>query len=69
MDTTDLKEKNFEADIERYLLSEGGYVKGNQKTYDKERAIDMAVLVSFIEQTQPKKWKRYTIKYGNKAES
>ena len=69
MDTTDLKEKNFEADIEHYLLSEGGYVKGNQKTYDKERAIDMPVLISFIEKTQPKKWKRYTTKYGNKAES
>ena len=69
MDTTDLREKNFEADIERYLLSEGGYVKGNQKTYDKERAIDMAVLISFIQQTQPKKWKRYTTKYGNKSES
>ena len=32
MDTSDLKEKNFEADIERYLITEGGYVKGNQDT-------------------------------------
>lgn len=24
MDTTDLKEKNFEADIERYLITKGG---------------------------------------------
>ena len=52
MDTSDLKEKNFEADIERYLITEGGYVKGNQDTYDKERAIDMPVLISFIEKTQ-----------------
>ena len=35
MDNTDLKEKNFEADIEQYLLTEGGYTKGNQATYDK----------------------------------
>ena len=32
------KEKNFENDIESYLLSHG-YVKGNQDTYDKSRAI------------------------------
>jgi len=70
MDTTDLKEKNFEADIESYLISEkGGYIKGNQNTYDKERAIDMPVLISFIEQTQPKIWKRYTTKYGAKSEN
>ena len=31
------KEKNFENDIEAYLLSSGGYVKGNQKTYDKAK--------------------------------
>ena len=49
MNTTDLKEKNFEADIERYLITEGGYIKGNQDTYDKERAIDMPVLISFIQ--------------------
>lgn len=69
MDTTDLEEKKFEADIERYLLSEGGYVKGNQKTYSKERAIDMATLIKFIETTQPKEWKRYTAKYGDRAET
>lgn len=68
MDTSDLKEKNFEADIERYLITEGGYVKGNQDTYDKEQAIDMPVLISFIEKTQPKQWKRYVTKYGDKAE-
>lgn len=67
MNTTDLKEKNFEADIERYLITEGGYIKGNQDTYDKDRAIDMPVLISFIEKTQPKQWKRYVTKYGDKA--
>ena len=58
------KEKNFENDIEAYLLSEGGYVKGNQATYDKGKAIDMPVLISFIEKTQPKMWKRYQNVYG-----
>lgn len=68
MNTTGLKEKNFEADIERYLITEGGYIKGNQDTYDKERAIDMPVLISFIEKTQAKQWKNYKKKYGERAE-
>ncbi|MCH5226777.1 MAG: type I restriction endonuclease subunit R [Muribaculaceae bacterium] len=62
------KEKNFEADIESYLLNQGGYIKGNQATYDKAKAIDMPVLISFIEKTQPKVWERYKNVYGDKAE-
>ena len=61
------KEKNFENDIEAYLLSHG-YVKGNQDTYDKGKAIDMPVLISFIQATQPKMWQRYVNVYGDKAE-
>lgn len=61
-------EKRFESDIEAYLLNEGGYIKGNQKTYDKARAIDMATLISFIAQTQPKMWQRYQNVYGERAE-
>ena len=61
------KEKNFENDIEAYLLS-NGYVKGNQSTYDKGKAIDMPVLISFIQATQPKMWQRYQNVYGEKAE-
>ena len=65
--TMETKEKNFENDIEAYLLSHG-YVKGNQATYDKSKAIDMPVLMSFIEATQPKMWQRYQNVYGEKAE-
>ena len=61
------KEKNLENDIESYLLSHG-YVKGNQATYDKNKAIDMPVLMSFIQTTQPKMWQRYVNVYGEKAE-
>lgn len=62
------KEKNFEQDIEQYLLSEGGYVKGTMATYDKKRAIDMSVLIQFIEATQPKQWAKYKNIYGENAE-
>ena len=63
------KEKNFEQDIEQYLLNEGGYVKGTMATYEKVRAIDMPVLVSFIEATQPKQWAKYKNIYGENAEN
>lgn len=63
------KEKNFEQDIETYLLNEGGYVKGDMATYDKKRAIDMPVLIRFIESTQPKQWSRYVNIYGDNAEA
>ncbi|MCQ2270809.1 MAG: DEAD/DEAH box helicase family protein [Bacteroidales bacterium] len=62
-----LKEKNFEQDIETYLLTEGGYIKGDQSTYDKKRAIDMPVLLQFIQNTQPKVWQRYVNLYGEKS--
>ena len=65
----DLKERNFETDIEQWLLDEGGYIKGDQRTYDKERAIDMTTLTSFLALTQPKPWERYVRKYGDKAEA
>ena len=61
------KEKNLEQDIESYLLSEDGYVKGNMWTYDKRRAIDMPVLIEFIEKTQPKQWEKYKNIYGEQA--
>ena len=61
------KEKNFENDIEARLLAQG-YRKGSMATYDKVKAIDMPVLVEFIQATQPKMWQRYLNVYGEKAE-
>lgn len=63
------KEINLEQDIEQYLITEGGYVKGTQDNYDKKRAIDMTTLVKFIETTQPKQWQRYQNIYGDKVEA
>ena len=61
------KEKNFENDIEARLLVQG-YRKGSMATYDKVKAIDMPVLVEFIQTTQPKMWQRYVNVYGERAE-
>jgi type I restriction enzyme, R subunit len=52
-------EMRFESDIETYLLTEGGYKKGNQSKYDKERAIDINQLIAYIKETQERAWTRY----------
>ena len=62
------KERRIEEDIEHFLLTFGGYTKGDLKTYDRERAIDMDKLIEFIKKTQPKQWKRYLRNYQDEAE-
>lgn len=52
------KEITFEEDIEFSLL-ENGYIKANPSTYDKEKAMDMTTLITFIKETQPKQWSRF----------
>lgn len=69
MNEEKLYERDFEADIEQWLLEKGGYTKGNQRTYDTNRAIDMTTLISFIEASQPKEWKRFKQRYGEQAEN
>ena len=69
MTHTGLLEKNFEADIEQYLLSEGGYTKGTQVTYDKEKAIDLETLIRFIKDSQPKAWEKFERVFGATAKA
>lgn len=52
------KEITFEEDIEFSLL-ENGYIKGDPFTYDKEKAMDINTLITFIKETQPKQWSRF----------
>ena len=56
----DIKERRFEEDIEEYMLSFGGYIKGDLKTYDREKAVDIPKLIDFIKKTQPKKKQQKT---------
>jgi type I restriction enzyme R subunit len=60
-------EKRFESDIETYLLTEGGYSKGDQSHYDKERAIDITQLIAYIKETQERAWTRYEKIYKEEA--
>lgn len=65
----DYKEKRLEDDIENFLLSHGGYVKGNIQSYDAGKAIDMGTLLRFIKASQPKQWERYLRNYKEDAEN
>ena len=64
----DVKERRFEQDIEEYLITEGGYEKGNPSSFNRSLALDTGTFVSFIKNSQPKKWERYVRIYGADSE-
>ena len=68
MSDFDVKEKRFEQDIEEYLITQGGYAKGNPQNFDRKLGLDTNTFVSFIKNSQPKKWERYEKIYGADSE-
>lgn len=53
-------EKQFEANIEQYLISPaGGFSKANDAGYDPTMALDIYTLVEFVKTTQPIMWQRF----------
>ena len=64
----DVKEKRFEQDIEEYLITAGGYTKGDPSTFDREKGLDEGAFVSFIKSSQPKLWEKYEKIYGDSSE-
>lgn len=59
MSSFDYTEKRFEEDIEEYLITKGGYIKGNPKNFDRKLALDINTFLAFIKKSQPKQWERY----------
>ena len=57
----------FEAVIENYLLTAGGYTRGDADTFDRDRGLDPIVLLPFIQQTQPREWEYLQNIQGDKA--
>ncbi len=49
------KEVAFEAAIEDHLVSRGGYGRANTAAFDRKRAQDPQILLTFIHETQPDK--------------
>ncbi len=61
-------EKRFESDIEAFFLSsEGGYTK-NTEIFDSTLGLYPATLIRFIQNTQPKEWKRFTMQNATDPE-
>ena len=54
MPTTDTSEKGLETLIVESLLAEAGYEQGSSEDYDRDHAIDLVKLTSFLNTTQPK---------------
>ena len=53
MSDFDIKEKRFEQDIEEYLITEGGYEKGDPRKFDRKLALDTETFLKFIKISQP----------------
>lgn len=68
MSDFDYKEKRLEQDIEEYLTTKGGYIKGNPKVFDRKLALDTKTFVSFIKTSQTKAWERFEKIYGGDSE-
>lgn len=64
----DYKEKRFEQDIEEYLITQGGYIKGDPIAFDRKLALDTQTFLNFIKASQPKTWERYEKIYGADSE-
>ena len=52
-----LKEINLEEAIEKSLVEDGGYDKGDPDKFDRQLAFDCDTLLLFVKDTQPKDWK------------
>ena len=68
MSDFDYKEKRFEQDIEEFLTTHGGYIKGDPKAFDRKLALDVNTFISFIKTSQPKAWERFEKIYGGDSE-
>lgn len=68
MNTTDTSEKGLEALIEKSLLTEAGYIKGQPSDYDRKYCIDKTQLLQFLHQTQPTQITKLETSYGKRFE-
>ena len=58
-------EKQFESDIEQYLLSpKGGWKKGSDAGFRNDKALDIDTLCRFVESTQKLTWSQFVKRCG-----
>jgi len=63
-----LDEKTFESVIEKDLIDENGYLRGDQADYDKRLCLLSTSVIRFLQTTQPEKWESYKDQLGDEAE-
>lgn len=64
-----LLEKDLEATIESYLVDvTGEYTRGSDSTFDKTNLVDPGEFVSFLKESQPDEWRRFSAIYSEGAE-
>ena len=61
-------EKAFEEAIEKSLIENGGYIKGNPADFSRELALDRKNLFDFLRESQPENWKKSETYHGAEAE-
>ncbi|QIA07128.1 type I restriction endonuclease subunit R [Draconibacterium halophilum] len=61
-------EIRFEEAIEQALVPSGGYIKGDPKAYDIDKALFPGDVIGFIQDTQKKKWEALVDIIGDRAE-
>jgi type I restriction enzyme R subunit len=68
MAATDTSEKGLEALIEKSLIDQSHYVKGQPNDYDRIYCIDKTKLLQFLRHTQPQEVAKLETKYQTKFE-
>jgi len=66
--TTNTSEKKFQEYIIAHLESTGYFRRNTHKNYEKASCIDPELTLKFVQDTQPKDWKKWQRIYGSKAE-
>src|SRR6056297_576445 len=51
-------EQAFEQAIENSLLTHGGYIKGDNKNFNTQYAVDTKYLFQYLQTSQPKQWEK-----------
>lgn len=66
----DTSERVFESEIEYWLTHLGKkterYIKGDPKDFDRSLALDGKMLLAFVQETQPDKWRAIVKRHGEK---
>ena len=62
-------EQAFEEAIEKSLIDNGGYAKGDPSDFSRELAFDSKTIFAFLKDTQPKSWEKLSEIHRSQVES